>query len=688
MQAQERCGTVEHQQQLSGQLLLPQREQDFENWLKRKIQKRRREVSRIQSTYQIPVVVHVIHNGEAIGTGTNISVEQIQSQIDVLNKDFNRLNADASNTPAEFLGVAGSMSIQFVLAKQTPEGCQTNGILRIDGKALTGRTSWTSASNTELKSLSVWPTEDYLNLWVCNLTDYLGYAQFPVSDLPGLEEYQNGLASTDGAVFSYKVFGSADYGNFNLDPQYNKGRTATHELGHFFGLRHIWGDKKDCTGTDYVEDTPTQKSETFNCPSHPLPESLRCFGLVPMFQNFLDYTDDVCMNLFTVQQVERMITVLESSPRRTSLLTSHGLDAPTFCGSDVALLQVVYPNPVTPGNQPQPVVRIQNLAEPLTSLTILYQSNANEFQEYLVNDLNLNAGEITDITLPAVLLNGVENTVYISLTAPNGEEDVDLSNNETEVNVVVSAVSAALPAAQGFEDSFADTWVSNNLTGSLNWEAYELSASVTTLYVNAFDDTSLGEKAWFVTPSVDFTDTQKAFLSFYYSYAPRVGKADEFEILISTDCGDTYQRLESVELSGTEVTTAWRPRSSADWKKVTVNLDAYKGYGCVRLAFVFTNGNGNNLYLDEIVIGTPSPFTLYPNPASTAVNISFNLIEATDVLFQLIDARGAVLGEAIFAGALDQVQTYYTDTLKSGLYFVRIQTNAGVWVEKLIVVRQ
>lgn len=687
LHAQERCATVEYQHHLQQIKKLPVQEQEFEKWLRQKISGRKKAGNRIQSTYSIPVVVHVIHNGEPIGTGVNISLEQIQSQIDVLNKDFNRLNSDAANTPAEFAGVAGSLSIEFVLARQTPTGCQTNGVVRLDGKALTGRSSWNYGLDAELKALSIWPTEDYLNIWICNLTDYLGYAQFPVSDLPGLEEYQDGLASTDGAVFSHKVFGSVDYGNFNLDSQYNKGRTATHELGHFFGLRHIWGDAYNCTGTDYVDDTPTQRAETYNCPSHPLAEDKRCNSVPPMFQNYLDYTDDACMNLFTIQQVDRMISVLENSPRRTSLINSIGLNDPNFCGSDVALLKIIEPNPITPNDNPQPVVRIQNLASALSSVTVRYQSNGTGLQEYTITDLNLNAGEIMDVTFPPVQLDAAENLISVELINPNGVEDVDPSNNGSEIIVLLNAATSALPAMQGFENSFQDTWVSNNSNGSFNWQEYPLSASENTLYVNAFDNNSIGEEAWFVTPSVDLSQTQKAYLSFYYTYAPRAGKNDKFEILISTDCGENYQSLEVIDLSGTAVTSAWRPTSSGDWQKVKVNLDQFKGNGCIRIAFVFTNGNGNNLYIDYIEIGTPPPFTIYPNPAQNEFNVSFNLTEETDVTFQLMDARGALLGEATYTNALGQVQPFYIDDLRSGLYFVRIQTISEVWIEKLLVIR-
>jgi gliding motility-associated-like protein len=296
--AQTKCGLTENSGKPS------ESEINFELWMADKMKVGGASITSRKSAtpYQVRVVVHVIHNGEKVGTGLNISDAQISSQIAVLNKDFNRLNEDAVNTPASFKPLAGSMDIEFVLA----------GSNRVRGS----KTAWTIKENLELKSQSYWPAEDYLNIWVCDLTDYFGYSQFPVSTLPGIENSPTNRL-TDGIIISYKVFGSSDYGDFQLEPAYDKGRTGVHEMGHFFGLRHLWGDVADCQGTDYVDDTPTQSGRTFGCPPHPQQD---CNSVNKMFQNYMDFTDDACMNLFTQGQVERMKIVLENSPRRASLL--------------------------------------------------------------------------------------------------------------------------------------------------------------------------------------------------------------------------------------------------------------------------------------------------------------------------------------------------------------------------------
>ena len=201
----------------------------------------------------IPVVVHVVYRT----TAENISDAQIQAQIDQLNKDFARLNTDAGNTPSAFSGLATGANIQFCLAQRDPNGNATTGIVR----KVTTKTSF--STNDGVKSSSTggdnaWPAGSYLNIWSCNISNgILGYAQFP-----------GGAASTDGGVLLYSSIGSMS--KPGTASPYNLGRTATHEVGHWLNLYHIWGDDgTGCSGSDNVGDTPNQAGENYGCPAYP-----------------------------------------------------------------------------------------------------------------------------------------------------------------------------------------------------------------------------------------------------------------------------------------------------------------------------------------------------------------------------------------------------------------------------------
>lgn len=267
----------------------------------------------------IPVVVHVLHGGEAIGTGRNISPAQILSQIKILNEDYSRqANTNGWNTDPR--GV--DSRFRFVLANRDPSGAPTSGIVRVLARNPNNATSpfsWSFSEGIAMKRYSYWPANDYLNIWVADISDALGYAQYPVCNLPGLANYPGLLDSTDGVAIAYKNFGLSG----TAGGRYNLGRSCTHEIGHFLGLLHVWGDV-DC-GEDYCDDTPTQIDASYYCPigRNTCPVTTARPG-PDMVQNYMNYTDDRCMNIFTHDQMIRMDSVIKGSIRRRSLLDSRG----------------------------------------------------------------------------------------------------------------------------------------------------------------------------------------------------------------------------------------------------------------------------------------------------------------------------------------------------------------------------
>ncbi|RMG71443.1 MAG: T9SS C-terminal target domain-containing protein [Bacteroidetes bacterium] len=293
-QIERNCGTMDHLHELEQQDPgLTQRMQAIEAFTQRFVQQPDGDQAR--AVIRIPVVVHVVYR-----TATeNISDAQIQSQIDVLNEDFRRLNADADNTWPQ----AADAEIEFCLASVDPNGNATTGITRTSTTVTSHGTDNSVKFNSQ-GGKDAWPAGDYLNMWVCNIGgSILGYAQFP-----------GGAAATDGVVMDYRYFGTIGTATAPFD----LGRTATHEVGHWLNLRHIWGDG-NCSVDDFVSDTPTSDAPNYGCAvGH-----VSCSS-TDMVQNYMDYSDDGCMNLFTTGQKNRMRALFAAGGARASLLNSNG----------------------------------------------------------------------------------------------------------------------------------------------------------------------------------------------------------------------------------------------------------------------------------------------------------------------------------------------------------------------------
>jgi|GEM_PF-113364 len=604
--AQDRCGTVEYVKQLRQRNQINESSEGFERWISQKFAQRMlRQSARTQATYTIPVVVHVIHNGEAIGTGTNIPDEQILSQIAVLNKDYNRLNTDAGNTPPDFLAVAAALNVEFVLAKQDPEGLATTGIVRTKGT----KTSWTMNDNYQLKSLSYWPAEDYLNIWVCKLTDFLGYSQFPVSALPGLENSSTNRL-TDGVVITYNAFGSSDDGNFTLQNVYNKGRTTTHEVGHFLGLNHIWGDDDGaCTGSDYVDDTPNQSGSTGGCPTHP---RTTC-EVTSMFQNFLDYTNDACMNLFTQGQVSRMEVVIENSPRRASLTVSHGLNEPTAIANDLGIRQIIRPST---GECPAPFapqIEVRNYgSNAITSARIRLRRNGviNETRDFTFSPA-LGVLESTNLTFTNISFSSGTHNVSVEILLTNGVADGHTSDN-TLTRTFDVPQTIALPFSEGF-NTMPSSWDINNPDQDVTWALYNtptMNGNAAQLSFYEYED-HVGEIDALVSPSFDLSSAPAALLKFDVAYAQYGSSRDGLKVVLLTNCNSNLEEgITIYNKSGSALSTAsatsasFTPESAAQWRTETVDLSSYIGQSNLQLAFVGLNDWGNNLYLDNIGLTT------------------------------------------------------------------------------------
>ncbi|WP_008636765.1 T9SS-dependent choice-of-anchor J family protein [Bizionia argentinensis] len=311
-----RCATVEVEELRRQNNPNIQSKEDFENWLAPLAEARKQRIAsaRTNGTHRgaiinIPIIFHVLAGSP--GDVHDISAEKIQAQIDQLNLDFNNLSG--STHPA-----AASAEINFIPAVVDPDGniLPEPGIDRQYG--YTGALETAQLDNS-IKPATIWDRSLYANIWTANLEDtLLGYAQFPSnSTLPGMDA-NNGSALTDGVVVLSGSVGSLI--NEGTATPYNKGRTLTHEMGHWLGLRHIWGDTSNCTNDDYCADTPDSNASNSGCPTI---DRCSADGLGPdMVENYMDYTNDACMNIFTADQVNRIITVLENADGISNLQNS------------------------------------------------------------------------------------------------------------------------------------------------------------------------------------------------------------------------------------------------------------------------------------------------------------------------------------------------------------------------------
>jgi hypothetical protein len=286
-----------------------------------------------RAVVKIPVVVHVVYRTPE----ENISDAQIQSQIDILNQDFRKKNIDAKDVPGSFKTVAADCELEFCLAMRDTLGRPTTGIVR---KQTTFDNVGTDEANSrrrvyynDLGGSQNWQPNRYLNIWVCKmeLRKGLGFSTSPIT-----------VAITkpleDGVIVDYRAFGTM--GSVPANSKNNKGRTATHEVGHYFNLLHIWGENSTCDDDDLVDDTPKQATSNLGCPTFP---QISC-GVGSMFMNFMDYTDDACMGLFTNGQKARMLAALTQF--RAGLI-NNAATCETVSTQDVDNQVFIYPNPAT-----------------------------------------------------------------------------------------------------------------------------------------------------------------------------------------------------------------------------------------------------------------------------------------------------------------------------------------------------
>jgi hypothetical protein len=582
----------------------------FENWIRAtKIGRSSNVVLSKNSTlYQIPVVVHIVHNGDEIGTGTNLGDLRIQEQIDILNKDFRRTTKDTLLTPLRFLPVAADTQIEFVLAKRDPEGLPTTGIVRVQGSQNGYRVSEIESISDDrlLKAESNWPPDEYLNIYVTDLLNgFLGYAKFPFVELEGIDD-PNGEAALDGAVVDYQYFGL----NSNTGGSFESfGRTLTHEVGHYFGLRHVWGDSQNCTFDDFCEDTPSQ-SESYNrqCPSD---EPQSCDS-EDMFSNYMNYTNDACMNIFSTCQRERMRFVIENASRVKELPTSRALLDPIVTQNDLGVRRILSPTSSICNNEVYPVIEVRNYGKnTIANASVRLYIDGLEIETANVNtEIQSLQTAIVNFSPRRITSNEGFQMRFEILTV-NDTLDNNSENNEKTV-LVDALIESFLPYFNSFNDgqSLASR---TDIPAGADWQVVTApfytsnnqAASVT------FNNSSyLGDEAYLLSPLFDLSALSSAELSFYYSYSilDQINTEDALQVVISKDCGATFLPEDIIfQRTGRDLITAPTfPRTPDDWEQVELNITPYAGNPNIRIAWIAQHGAKGQLIVDSISVASTS----------------------------------------------------------------------------------
>ena len=506
-----RCGTVDMQDRIYGDKM-NQRKNNFEQFISSG-----ESCDNMSEVLTIPVVFHIIHDGDAIGVNQNISNQFIQEQIKQANQDFRKI----AGTTGDGAGV--DTRIQFALATIDPFGNAVvePGIDRVDISSIAGSGPYSMNTIDDIiKAPTIWNPNLYFNVWTMDISGgILGYAQFPdAPSLPGIGSQDN-PATTDGIVVLYGTVGSTDLASSGPS-QYNAGRTWTHEAGHFFGLRHIWGNG-DCSVDDFCSDTPNAASPTNGCP---IKDTCPADPGIDQIENYMDYTDDVCVNTFTACQTGRMRLVLgcESigSPRRRSLFNSNlvandglilltnNFEIHTISTSTAIVDFSLIFSPSYSGTVTLSTSEIPNTVAVELSNTVVTSSSNESLTLSQLNDLL--PGKY-DFTIKAVDESGNEQILDITLVIdPTCLVFEDFENNNTPDGWTFEVTGNGSP-----------TWEFNNMPfGTGSFQSFENPGSSSWVYYDddATNFTGLNNIATATTPNYDLSSLTNIKLSFDYNF--------------------------------------------------------------------------------------------------------------------------------------------------------------------------
>ena len=619
------------------------------------------------ATYTIPVVFHILH---LYGT-ENISDAQIFDAMEVINRDFNKQNADTANTIAAFAGIAANVGIEFKLAKLDPQGNCTNGIDRI-------YSAYTNVGDEDAK-LNQWPRNKYLNIWVVKdiSSGAAGYSQYP----------SNFGAASDGIMILHTYVGSIGTGSPS------RSRALTHEIGHWLNLAHPWGNSNtpgvasNCNIDDGVTDTPNTIGWT-SCNLN----GTSC-GSLDNVQNFMEYS--YCSTMFTNGQKTRMVAALNSSTAsRNNLstaanLTATGVNSNTVCAPDADFYTLT------------PAVCVNS--------SVNFVDNSSLGAATSWNWTFPGGSPATSTDQSPVVTYATPGTYSVSLTVSNANGSNSVTKN-SYVTVESTTADITTPTFfEGFENltlGAANGWSTTNLGGGSAW-ATTTSAAYTgakSVRLNNISNTP-GFIDELITPSIDLTQFTSPRLYYKVAYANLTATdniTNSFQILSSVDCGKTWGVRRTYTETALETVSpqnsTFTPTSQSQWREDNINLSSFAIYSNIIFKFKFVAGEGNNLYLDDINLNNTTSLTemeslennfrVYPNPSDQDAVVYFSTESNATIVVKVFD----LLGKEVYNNNMGTLAAgnhnliLNKETLSgSGLFFVRLSVNDTQLTRKFIL---
>jgi PKD repeat protein len=619
--------------------------------------------------HRIPVVFHIMYENAR----DNISKYQIMDAIRVLNEDFRRLNADTGNTRAMFLNVATDMEIEFHLARVNPNGQCTDGINRI-------QTGQAVSSTNSIKNLSSWDNKKYLNIWTVRAISsgaqgtVLGYAFFPSPNQSGIN---------DGILLRHDRTGT-------IGTSGSAGRTLVHEAGHYFALHHPFRD--GCSGGDFVNDTPPVDAPNFGC-NYPTVNSCGIGNLPDMVENYMDYADDICTNIFTNGQKVRSKAVLNDINLRGDISNGNNLKTVGVVGGDVC--------------KPIPDFFAQShivcSGDTVKFVDASIGANPNGYQWSFPGGTPSTSTE----RYPQVTYNQ-EGVYSVTLTTTN--------NAGSETKTVSKAVWVGHDTPSPFQSWLQQDFEIYDYPDG-NWSAQNLGSADVKIGVTN-DAASSGNRSLkiplnntnqhgiyrIVTPKIDLTRATNATLSYTYAFAPKESNfGDRMFLKVSTDCGKTWTTRRT--LSGAQFQTApvqssgnFVPQSASQWSTIQQGLGAFAtGDDEILIMWEIEGRGGNNFYIDDINLSVTlsedqydlnrRSFEVFPNPTSSKLNIEFRSMTDGSTQFNLYNATGQMVwqqSERSIAGEKREIVVDTFEQFPAGIYFMHMENDGQKEVKKVV----